>query len=100
MSETQGPSRRTYLFVYFGLMLLLASTVGASYLPLGPFHIVAAVGIAIAKAFLVAEFFMHLRYSKGRTRMLIFGGLLILAILIGLTWTDYLTRVNGLPFIQ
>ena len=100
MNGTSNSSIKTYLLVYAGLLLLLGSTVGAAYLPLGPFHLVAAVGIAIAKAILVILFFMHLRDSKARTQLLLLGGLLILAILIGLTWTDYLTRVNGLPFIQ
>jgi cytochrome c oxidase subunit 4 len=99
MNNTSHSSLKTYLFVYVGLLLLLGSTVGAAYLPLGPFHLVAAVGIAIAKAILVAMFFMHLRDSKGRTQVLLLGGLLILAVLIGLTLTDYLTRVNGLPFV-
>jgi len=100
MNDSSHSSVKTYLFVYVGLLVLLGSTVGAAYLPLGPFHLVAAVGIAIAKAILVVLFFMHVRDSRQRTHMLLLGGLLILAILIGLTWTDYLTRVNGLPIIQ
>lgn len=100
MNDSSHSSIKTYLFVYVGLLLLLGSTVGAAYLPLGPFHLVAAVGIALAKATLVVVFFMHLPDSKGRTHLLLLAGLLILTILIGLTLTDYLTRVNGLPFIQ
>ncbi|MFL7868488.1 MAG: cytochrome C oxidase subunit IV family protein [Anaerolineales bacterium] len=99
MNEPSHSSIRTYLFVYVGLLLLLGSTVGAAYLPLGPFHLVAAVGIAIAKAILVALFFMGLRESKARTQLLFLTGLFILAFLIGLMLTDYLTRVNGLPFM-
>jgi len=100
MNNSSHSSIKTYLFVYIGLLILLGSTVGAAYLPLGPFHLVAAVGIATVKAILVVLFFMHVRNSRPRTHMLLLGGLLILAILIGLTWTDYLTRVNGLPIIQ
>jgi len=100
MNHSSSSIRKTYLLVYLGLMVLLASTVGAAFLPLGPFHTVAAVGIAIAKAILVALFFMNLRDSSGRTRLLVLAGLLIFSFLVGLTLVDYLTRVGGLPFLQ
>jgi cytochrome c oxidase subunit 4 len=97
MNHITIPLRKTYLFTYFGLMILLSATVGATFLPLGPFQVVVAVGIAIAKAVLVMLFFMHLRYTKVRTVFLIFGTIILLFIMVGLTGADYLTRVNGLP---
>lgn len=97
MSTISSIPRRTYLFVYLALMLLLAATVGAAFLPLGLFHVAVSVGIAIAKAALVMLFFMHLRHTLARTSFLISGGILLLLILIGLTTVDYLARVNGLP---
>ncbi len=97
MNSTTIPPRRTYLFTYVGLIALLAATVGAAFLPIGPFHVVVAVGIAIAKAALVMLFFMHLRYTRVRTIFLILGTIVLLLILMGLTGVDYLTRVNGLP---
>jgi cytochrome c oxidase subunit 4 len=100
MSDTTIPSRKTYLFVYLGLILLLSATVGATFLPLGPFHVAAAVGIAIAKAVLVMLFFMHLRYTNSRTILLLFGTIILLLILIGLTSVDYLTRVNWMPLLR
>ncbi len=95
MTSASAKARSTYVFVYLGLMLLLAGTVGAAFLPLGPFHSVVSVGIAIAKAVLVMLFFMHLRHTNNRTVLLILGGFVILLILIGLTGVDYMTRVNG-----
>lgn len=100
MNDLAHVSRRTYLFVYLGLMLLLAGTVAAALLPLGSFHLVIAVGIAIAKAVLVLLFFMHLRHMGERTIFLVSGGFLLLLILIGLTTVDYLTRSNGLPLVH
>jgi cytochrome c oxidase subunit 4 len=99
MNDLSGIPRRTYLFVYLGLMVLLAGTVAAAYLPLGSFHLVITVGIAIAKAALVILFFMHLRHMRERTIFLVSGGLLLLLILIGLTTVDYLTRANGLSIV-
>lgn len=97
MNAISNVSRRTYLFVYLALILLLASTVGAAFLPLGPFQTVVSVVIAIAKAILVLLFFMHLRHTKGRTTFLILGGMVLLLILFTLTAIDYATRVAGLP---
>lgn len=97
MKGSTSSSFKTYLFVYLGLLLLLASTVGADFLPLGPFHEVVAVGIAIAKAVLIALFFMNLRSSGSRTIMLVLVGVLLLMVLMALTLTDYATRFNGLP---
>lgn len=100
MTDLSSIPRRTYFFVYLALMLLLAATVGATFLPLSPFHLVISVGIAIAKAILVMLFFMHLRHTRARTIFLIGGGILLLLILMGLTTIDYLTRVNGFPIVH
>ncbi len=100
MTELSSIPRRTYFFVYLALMLLLAATFGATFLPLGPFHLAVSVVIAIAKAVLVLLFFMHLRHTRGRTVFLILAGCLLLLILMGLTTIDYLTRVNGLPIVH
>jgi cytochrome c oxidase subunit 4 len=100
MNDIASVTRRTYVFVYLALMLLLAATVGATFLPLGPFHTVITVAIAIAKAVLVMMFFMHLRHTRARLIFLIGGGILLLLILMGLTNIDYLTRVNGLPMVH
>ncbi len=100
MNELSSIPRRTYFWVYLALMLLLAATVGATFLPLGPFHLAISVLIAFAKAILVMLFFMHLRHTRGRTVFLILGGCLLLLILIGLTTVDYFTRVNGLPMLR
>lgn len=100
MTELSSIPRRTYFFVYLVLMLLLAATVGATFLPLGPFHLAISIIIAIAKAILVLLFFMHLRHTRGRTVFLILAGCLLLLILMGLTTVDYLTRVSGLPMMH
>jgi cytochrome c oxidase subunit 4 len=86
--------RKTYLFVYLGLLALLAATIGASNLDLGILNTVIALVIAGVKAVLVILFFMHVRGSSQVTRVFVVLGYFWLAILIGLTLTDYLTRIN------
>src|SRR6476620_10969590 len=53
---------RRYLFVFYALLFGTLITVGASYIPFGnrEFNIGVALLIAIAKASLVACYFMHL----------------------------------------
>ncbi len=91
-------SVKIYLTVFMVLLVLLALTVIASYLPLGRFNVVIALLIAIAKMFLVMLFFMHVRYS-GRLIWIYVGvGFFWLAILLALTMSDFLTR-SWSPFL-
>jgi cytochrome c oxidase subunit 4 len=83
---------RTYILVALALVLLTAATIGVSFIPLGPFHLVASLVFAIAKATLVVLFFMHARYSGPVTKLVIVVALLWLGILIAGTIDDYLTR--------
>jgi cytochrome c oxidase subunit 4 len=90
--EEHITSRKTYLFVFLALLVLLAATVGAAFVNLGPFNLVLALIIAGVKAALVVLFFMHVRSSDSLTRIFAAAGLIWLLILVGLTLTDYLTR--------
>ena len=81
-----------YLKVYLGLMTLLALTFGAAYLPLGPFNVVVAFAIAAAKASLVVMFFMGARAGSKLIAVFSIAGLLWLAILFSLMFSDYMTR--------
>jgi cytochrome c oxidase subunit 4 len=87
--------RRNYFFVYLALMLLLAATIGAAMIDLGPLNWLIAISIAIVKAVLVILFFMHVRASSQVVRVFAIAGFFWLAILIGLSLTDYLTRPQG-----
>jgi cytochrome c oxidase subunit 4 len=87
--------RRTYIFVYLALLILLGGTIGLAYVDLGIWNSVAAITIAVVKALLVVLFFMHVKYSSNLTRVYVLAGFLWLALLIGLTLTDYLTRTSG-----
>ena len=91
MSEHIVP-KKTYFAVFASLMILTATTVSVALVDLGPWNIVAALVIAACKASLVLLFFMHVRYSPRIIALIIFAGLLWLALLIALTLTDYLTR--------
>jgi cytochrome c oxidase subunit 4 len=81
-----------YLAIFVTLLALTATTTAIAFVDLGPWNTVVALGIAVVKASLVVLFFMHLKYSPLLNRTVLLGGLFWLAIMIGLTMTDFATR--------
>lgn len=84
-----------YLRIYVYLLVLLAVTVGAAYVHLGPLNIVVALVIASIKAWLVVMNFMHLRDSPRLNWIVAAGSFLWLVILIVGLLMDYVTRSPG-----
>lgn len=87
---------KTYLFVFFALLLLLALTIAAARIEHGVLNLVVGLFIAAAKAALILMFFMHLRYNTAVIRMAAISGLLWLAILLTLAMSDYVSRCDEL----
>lgn len=83
---------RVNLIVFGCLMGLLVATVGIAYFDLGDLNIVAAMTIALIKATLIVLYFMHVRYSQRIVWVYSGAALLWLALLIGFTTADYVTR--------
>jgi cytochrome c oxidase subunit 4 len=89
---------RTYLLVFLALVVLTVITVGLDLLvrynlmSIGPAQHPLALLIAVVKATLVILFFMHVWNSPKLTWVVALGSLLWLAILMGYTLTDYLSR--------
>ena len=76
------------LAVFAGLMVLTAVTVGVSYLDLGRLNLLVALGVATAKAFLVALYFMHLRYDKPFHAIVLGIGIAMLGLFLILAMVD------------
>jgi cytochrome c oxidase subunit IV len=91
-SEHHIVSPKIYLAIFFALMIGTILTVYAAFHDLGQWNIVVALGIATIKASLVVLFFMHGKYSPGRTQIVIVSAIFWLAIMLALTLTDYTTR--------
>jgi len=83
---------KTYVMVFLSLVVFTVLTTAVSYIDLGPFNTVVAMVIAFCKMLLVVLFFMHLRYTKGVVPLTLFAGIFWLALLIGLTLSDYQSR--------
>jgi cytochrome c oxidase subunit 4 len=88
------PRLRLYFGVWAALMVLLVSTVGSSFVPLGGWNTAINLVIAALKALLVAVFFMHLRDSSPLVRLVALVGVVWLCILVGLSLTDVIARGN------
>jgi cytochrome c oxidase subunit 4 len=83
---------KVYLAVAAALLMLTAVTVGVSFIHLGGWNAVVAVGIASVKALLVAFIFMHLWYDKKIYLVIFSVALLFLTVFIALTMFDTLQR--------
>jgi cytochrome c oxidase subunit IV len=70
-----GASRRTYVLVFVALAVITALEVAVTYLPLPRAPVL--VPMALAKAALVALFYMHLKYDRRIFGLVFAAGLLM-----------------------
>ena len=84
----------TYFAVFAALLAGTGLTVYAAGLDLGRYNAAVALTIASVKATLVALFFMHIKgASEKLTKLVAVSALFFLLLLLGLTMTDYATRL-------
>ena len=81
-----------YLTIFFALMILTGVTVAAAFLDLGQLNFSVAMLIAGFKASLVVWYFMHVKYQSHLTKLTLATGLFFLAILLGMSLIDYVSR--------
>lgn len=92
-TQSQGPGMRSYVAVWGTLILLTAMTVTVAGFNLQKIAIIVCLGIAAIKSTLVLFYFMHLRYERRLIiKLLIPIAIVTLAIFIGLTFSDVITR--------
>jgi caa(3)-type oxidase subunit IV len=81
-----------YILIWVVLLCLTFTTFGVSRLPIGHYHMAAALFVACIKVFLVAAIFMHLKGSEG-TNKLVFGvSFFFVATLLFFVLADVATR--------
>ena len=95
MSSGHVVPKRIYVAIFSALVVLTLVTIRASFVDLGPFNVAVALGIACIKATLVILYFMHVRYSRPLTWLMAGASVAWLAILFGLTFSDYSTREHS-----
>ena len=89
---TESVSAKTYFKTFGALLGLLVLTVGANFVNLGPFNVVIAMAISIAKAALIMMFFMEVRYSHPIVWLFATASFLWLVLLLTITLGDYVSR--------
>ena len=75
------------------LLALLAVTVAAVLLPIGPLKPVINLAAALGKAVLIYWVFMHLKEVNGFLRLAAVAAALWIVLLAGMLWTDIVSRV-------
>ena len=83
---------RLYLVIFAALIVLTAVTTVVAFVDLGVMNVVVMMLIAFTKATLVVLYFMHVRFTSRLTQLAAASGFAWLAILIGRTLSDVLTR--------
>lgn len=87
------PAFRPLLGTFAALIGLLALTAGVASLPAGWWSTPVGLAVAVAKASLIFVFFMRLRSQVPLVRLIALVGFFFLAIMLVLTFADYLTRL-------
>ena len=85
---------RPLVLTWLALLALLATTAGCALLRLGWLNTAVSLAIALAKALLVAIVFMRLKRAPVLLRLAAVTGAVTLALLFGLSLTDYTTRTE------
>ncbi len=89
--ERRGPTEGTYFTVFLLLAALTACELLTTYLPIVKYPLL--IGLSAAKAWLVVQFYMHLRYDN-RTLSWAF----LIPVIVGVLMTLALAQlVNGVP---
>lgn len=101
-TDEHGDLLPLYITVFITLLILLALTWGAYYIPFekvqvgtinfGFMNTAIAFAIAITKSSLVVLFFMHLNHGTRLIRVVAAAGFLWLLIMVLFFFTDYISR--------
>ena len=96
-SATHIVSFRTLLTVFLTLVFATILTVSVTYIDLGSLNIWIALAIALAKAALVALYFMHLRWDSPFYGIILIVALMFVILFIGIAIMD---TTQNLPIIE
>ncbi len=92
MSQSQEHAHavplRILLGVWATLIFLTFVTVAVTWVDLGAMNIWIAMGIATIKAFLVALFFMHLKWDRPFNAIVLVAAVFFLVLFLGLALLD------------
>ncbi len=82
----------TYVYIWLTLLALTALTISVSGMQLFGVTLIVAILIAIIKAGLVLNIFMHIKFDNVVFKVFVVVGVVTLVAIILFTFTDYLFR--------
>ena len=89
MAEATHHHEPNYMHIFYWLLVLTVAEVAVALwvqTPLARYLLL--IGMALTKAFLVALYFMHLRFERGTLMIIAFTPLLICAFLVFMLFPD------------
>jgi cytochrome c oxidase subunit IV len=90
--ETHITDYKVYGWVLLVLLILTTITITVTWIDLAAWSVAAALLIASIKVGIVLTYFMHLKFESSLFRVLVIMVLVIFAMVIVLTFFDYLLR--------
>jgi cytochrome c oxidase subunit IV len=90
--ETHITEYRVYGWVLLALLILTTITITVTWIDLAAWSVLIALLIASVKAGIVLTYFMHLKFESSLFRVFVIMVLVIFAMVILLTFFDYLLR--------
>ena len=83
---------KTFLLVLLALLAFTFISIGVTSYNLGPLTVLIALLLATFKTILVLTYFMHLKYDVKMFGILVAAVLALIAVVIFITFLDYLFR--------
>jgi len=83
---------RTFLLVLLALLAFTFISIGVTSYDLGPVTVLTALLLATFKTILVLTYFMHLKWDVKMFGILVAAVLALIAVVIFITFLDYLFR--------
>jgi len=90
--KTHITEYRVYGLVLLVLLILTTITITVTWIDLAAWSVLIALVIASVKVAIVLAYFMHLKFESSLYRVLVIMVLVIFAMVILLTFFDYLLR--------
>jgi cytochrome c oxidase subunit IV len=91
-NEHKWISYTSYIRILVMLLLLTAITISVTVIDLATWSVMVALFIACVKGGIVLTYFMHLKFEKGLLRGLVIGVIVLFALVLMITFFDYLYR--------
>src|SRR4051812_17028398 len=93
-----GPTVKMFIGVWVALLVFTGLTVFVASFNLGVWSAPIALVIATIKATIVILFFMEIKYQTKLTKTVLLSAFFFLALLLGLTMSDYISRAWNTHF--